>query len=793
MTTIAADRPTETPSFGATAPIPFLGADVDVRLGVAFAQVAIEQRYRNDEDAPIEVTYAFPLAAAATLVSFEVVVGTRTLRAEAHAIAQAERRYEAAIADGDGAFLLRKVNDAVLAMALGNVRPGEALTVRLRYVEPHRPLDGRLRFRLPTVLGPHYGDPRKGGHRPEEAPVTDVRARYAMTCSVRVDPALADARIASPTHRIGMHMDAGTLAIDVPAFEMDRDLVLDIEPAGAQPAATATAFVDPTAIAGEPRHGVVVAGVVPAEAAARRPRDFVLLIDCSGSMAGDSIAQARRGAAGILQSLDRADSFRILRFGSEVEAWHATPQRATESAVREALARLAHLEADLGGTEIGHALARATGVLARGVRQGRPRAPAAPTDVLLITDGNSFIEEELLERIAASARLFCVGVGSAVSEDLLVRLARASGGACELVTPNEQMHETIRRQAERMATTRVAVRLVLEDDAVAREPMPFEAVVAGIAPADAPVVVPHVVEAFPGDPVLFTGFTAGGTSPVTLRFGERSLAVPRTPADDATALAALRVAGRIRYEARVAAKDTPAACAALAVRYGLVSAHTSLVAVDVREAAERTDGAPEIRVVPQMLAAGWGATSTVTTGRIEMLASRSLPGDLRFDVAASEAAPPLRARVSAGASAPRDPLDAPQFSRKEGGRSGRPGALPAFLRRPAAPGAAPRSPERGRADAIAAALAWLGNHPTLEGFDLATAYSGAALGEALGRLADAAERLRRIDPALARHAMSLYFLELTAGATDTTETALHVALLATLPPGVRTQVEAAMA
>ena len=47
----------------------------------------------------------------------------------------------------------------------------------------------------------------------------------------------------------------------------------------------------------------------------------------------------------------------------------------------------------------------------------------------------------------------------------------------------------------------------------------------------------------------------------------------------------------------------------LALQYQLISPYTAYVVVDERD--KKADGLPELRVVPQMLAAGWGATSTV--------------------------------------------------------------------------------------------------------------------------------------------------------------------------------------
>src|SRR5205085_662886 len=60
----------------------------------------------------------------------------------------------------------------------------------------------------------------------------------------------------------------------------------------------------------------------------------------------------------------------------------------------------------------------------------------------------------------SSHRVFPVGVGSAVNEALLQELATHTGGACELVTPNEEMAPRIARHFARVFQPRArAVRV----------------------------------------------------------------------------------------------------------------------------------------------------------------------------------------------------------------------------------------------------------------------------------------------------------------------------------------------
>ena len=74
-----------------------------------------------------------------------------------------------------------------------------------------------------------------------------------------------------------------------------------------------------------------------------------------------------------------------------------------------------------------------------------------PDHILLITDGEISGHRELTRlAVKSKHRVFTVGVGSAVAEEFVRNLAEQTGGACELVSPNEGMSDAIYRQFRRM-------------------------------------------------------------------------------------------------------------------------------------------------------------------------------------------------------------------------------------------------------------------------------------------------------------------------------------------------------
>ncbi len=171
-----------------------------------------------------------------------------------------------------------------------------------------------------------------------------------------------------------------------------------------------------------------------------------LLVDCSGSMAGDSIASAKQALHKVLEQLDPGDRFTLSRFGSQVA--HSRPRlvNVDENTIRSAADAISRLDADMGGTEMEKALL-STFALGTGDE---------PADVLLITDGEIWKTETVVDLARRSShRIFAVGVGSSPADSLLRRLAMETGGACELVSPNEDIAGAIVRMFERLRQSRV--------------------------------------------------------------------------------------------------------------------------------------------------------------------------------------------------------------------------------------------------------------------------------------------------------------------------------------------------
>jgi len=622
-------------------PVPLTGVQATGHLTGLLFELEVEQRYENRTDTNIEAVYTFPVPLEAAFMGLEIEIGPRRLVARAKRTDQARRDYEVAIDEGNTAVLLERADDGLYTVSLGNLLANEKAVIRYRYAELLDVVQGAARLRIPTVIAPRYGDP---GRRvqPHQVPGVDLLADYPFGLKIIIEGLLAEAPLTSPTHPIHTGREGSTRIVTLAGgARLDRDFVLSGE-LGAFKGASVTA-----------RDGegyVSLVSWVPAlaglETAAglqlATPLALKILIDCSGSMCGDSIAQARRALAAIVarltpsdtpsaprdagsvpispwkQAIERLNSMlpwsgvgpgvgcggridldppaacdggssardfvALTRFGSRVERITNGLQPVTPELIAQLRSVAGSLQADLGGTELPGALRDVV---------SQPTNGAANPAVLLITDGEIWAIDQALAAVAAAGhRLFVVAVGAAPNEALARRVAEVTNGACEFVTPGENMERTIVNMARR-------VREPLNRITEVRWP---------VTPA---WTTPWPSAVFSGDTVhLLAGFTAEPEGLAIVSVGDGAGNTRQlTPVAVSSIVSAGDTLARLAAARRLAALPQEEA-AALAERYQLASQWTAFVVVDEREAKAR--GLPVLATVQQMLAAGWGGVGSVS-------------------------------------------------------------------------------------------------------------------------------------------------------------------------------------
>lgn len=572
--------------------IPLTGIQVYAVVKDTSIETVIRQHYVNREESDIESVYTFPLPVGSTLLSLTVDLNDIRHCGVVVDSAQAEERYENAMDNGDTAMRLQQINDNLYTLNMGNLQQNDMAVIEIRYAQLLYWQDDHLRIMIPTTTAPRYGDPRQLAILPHQVPSTSLAVTHQMGLSVCVEGELAKSKVSCPSHNVAIQSDGVSLWVSLVdgAVAMDRDFVLLIH---------RSEHSDGTAYFDQDLDGRWIAWIPvnpKVDSFSPQPRQVTIVVDCSGSMAGTSIQQAKIALREIVEQLQFTDSFSIINFGSNWHALFPCLMLATAANKEAAFLWIERTEADMGGTALQEALDAAYRV--GEVAAGNPHA-----DLLLITDGQTYDVANVVKNACHSQyRHFTVGVGSAVAEDMVRGLAERSGGACELVSPNENMAHSIVSHFKRMSLPPITQSEVM---------WPQTPIVS------MPAEIKH---AFSDDTFhLFASFDQcpEGRVAIKLFLGEKSWSKHFTlvayksreskdePLLSDLTLARLAVAESIRKGGLLEEKIKE-----LGIKYQLQSTFTNYLMVVERSSKGESEFGPELRKVPGMLPAGWGGTSS---------------------------------------------------------------------------------------------------------------------------------------------------------------------------------------
>jgi Ca-activated chloride channel family protein len=425
-----------------------------------------------------------------------------------------------------------------------------------------------MRLLFPTTLAQRYGKPSAAGLEPHQVPLIAEEAHHRFSLDLEFGGALREAVVDSPSHalRVTAEGDFQRVRLADDLADMDQDLVIRLQVPPLLRASTGLYAPDGDG-------WIVLASLQPTPPEFIDPggRDYLLIADRSGSMKGDSIAQTREALLTILDRLNPTDRFNLICFGTEAYALFPDLRPVRPDTLALARKQIIWFDADLGGTEVGNALR-----LAYRQRQHQP------LDILLVSDGQIWDEEDAVieEARRSGNRVFTVGVGLAVVEELARGLAAATGAASVLVHPNEAMADSIVRHFERTRYPRLEVSLTWPSTPAWQLPAEIGAV-------------------FPGDTLhLFAWLPERPQGPVTLQTrtpsGEHATHVlsldPWPVAETGDTLPRLAAARRLTTLPKAEA-------AQLALDARLVTPETPLVMVVARPDGAPPETLPQLRVV----------------------------------------------------------------------------------------------------------------------------------------------------------------------------------------------------
>ncbi|MBN2360121.1 MAG: VWA domain-containing protein [Deltaproteobacteria bacterium] len=440
-------------------PLPLKHTEVAAQIAGHIASVRVKQQYHNPYADKIEAVYVFPLPEDAAVSEFLMTIGDRTIRGIVRERQEAERIYAEARQQGYVASLMTEERPNVFTQQVANIEPGKAIDVDLVYFNALPLEDGWYVFSFPLVVGPRFNPPGTGdgvgavarGQRGASGQATEVqylapdeRSGHDIGIGIDLDAGMPIAALQCATHKIEIQeISASRRAVNLAAADTipNRDFVLRYRLAGDRIASAFLTHRD------ERGRSFTLLLEPPAELkqVERSPREMVFVLDCSGSMSGRPLLQAKAAVRRVLELMEPDDTFQIINFSNSASQLGRRPLVATRRNIERGLRYLGSLRAE-GGT-----------MMTEGIKAALdfPHQPGKVRIVSFMTDGYIGNETDILRLVHArlgASRLFSFGVGSSPNRYLLDAMARMGNGAVAYLEPDDDVaNEAVDAFFERIA------------------------------------------------------------------------------------------------------------------------------------------------------------------------------------------------------------------------------------------------------------------------------------------------------------------------------------------------------
>ncbi len=545
-----------------------LRSAVSVTVTGRVASVAVEEWFQNRGPGLGEGDYHYPLSGEAAFGSFSLWQGDNELRGETMDAGQARAIYEEIVRRKRDPALIELAGHGLIRARVFPINPGETRKITLRYTQILSREGDAWRFRYAAGAGPGA-------------------AGAASSFRLSADSADRLGDPYSPTHQVHARRSGGRLEVSL-ADSSTGDLDLFLPLARPQVGVSLITHRPP----GDDGYFMLLLAPGAARAAALH-RDVVAVVDVSGSMSGEKLAQAKAALEQLLASLHAGDRFRLIAFESGVRRFAAQWTPVSSETRQRAVDWVRALETG-GGTNIAGALDDAYSL---------PPAEGALGVVVFLTDGLPTVGDQDPERIAARAeerrgafRVFSFGIGFDVNAYLLDRLTEQARGRTEYITPGGDIERAVGALANRIASPVLTDVTLDGSDGVELYDMQ-------------PQALPDL---FAGDEVVVFGRyrTSGGPGWTVAVRGRRNGADEqfrsdpvrtdeRTTDEYIPRLWASRKAGALSREIRLHGQTAELmnALKALALRYGILTEYTSYLVQEPGVVATNPIGVEDLRRV----------------------------------------------------------------------------------------------------------------------------------------------------------------------------------------------------
>lgn len=423
---------------------PLKSTEVTTNIDGVIADTYVVQTYANQGKEPINASYVFPASTKVTIHGMQMQVGNQTVTATIKEKEEAKEEFEAAKSEGKSASMLSEERANVFTMDVANIMPGDEVRIELHYTEMITPSEGTYQFVYPTVTGPRYVGPilDDSGNREEwtgtpylkegSTPTDDYKINVTVSSGVPITS------LSSSSHDINIEWTENTTAHVSLANSSDyagnRDFILDYRLTGEQ--------INAGLITSQNENeNVFMLMIQPPERYEIEeipPREYIFVLDVSGSMSGFPLDTAKELINNLVSGLRETDTFNLILFSGDSQQMADSSVPATKENIDKALKLISEQEG-AGGTELEAALEDALNT---------PADEDVSRNIVIISDGYIRGESEVFELVnenLESADFFPFGIGSAVNRYLVEGIAAIGQGEPFVVTDEEEAEEVAER------------------------------------------------------------------------------------------------------------------------------------------------------------------------------------------------------------------------------------------------------------------------------------------------------------------------------------------------------------
>ncbi|HKV33044.1 MAG TPA: VIT and VWA domain-containing protein [Pyrinomonadaceae bacterium] len=412
--------------------LPLKDTRVDISVSGVIADVKVRQIYRNEGARPINASYVFPASTRAAVYAMRMQLGNEIIVAKIKEREQAKKEFEQAKEEGKSASLLEQQRPNVFSMSLANIMPQEQVEIELRYTELLIPTDNVYEFVFPTVVGPRYASPGSTNSKTDGFVQTPYQRQGQQPASelhitTRIAAGLPIYDVSCPSHKVLPQWQNNGVAQlqldDSDPFQGNRDFIVRYRLAGDQIASGLLLFQ------GTDENFFLYMAQPPQRVATEAipPREYIFVVDVSGSMEGFPLNTSKRLLRDLIGKLQPTDLFNVVLFAGDSTLLSPQSLEANPQNIAKAIALLEQQRGS-GGTELLAAMQQAMSL---------PRQEGISRSLLLITDGFVAGEEGVFDHIRNNlnrCNVFAFGIGTSVNRHLIEGVARAGMAEPFIVT-----------------------------------------------------------------------------------------------------------------------------------------------------------------------------------------------------------------------------------------------------------------------------------------------------------------------------------------------------------------------